>query len=208
RGRLDLEHETENARARGAARQRAAEPPHVTSERPSKPAERAKERRLAGAVGPHERDPLARAHREIDVAHDGPIAPPDREPGRPEPDTGVRRDRGAGRIERRFEIEAGAHARLFERSVKKNGPPTLAVTRPTGTSCGANAVRATVSAAITSAAPSITVAGMAVRCGAPTRRLALCGAMSPTNPMRPPTATELAVRSTASARIQRCVERA
>src|SRR6267143_4157877 len=81
------------------------------------------------------------------------------------------------------------------RSRAKTGTPTSAVTMPTGSSRGATATRAAVSAKLSSVPPPRNATGRRARWRWPHSRRPMWGTMSPTNPMTPETATAAAVRS-------------
>src|SRR5207245_9221135 len=171
RGRgLRLEQHADRADARRAFRQWPAGPADFARERTVEPRERAQQRGLARTISAHQRHALAARELERHVRQDRSIyASPDRQ-----------------------RHCAQGHARLRDSNHKNSGPPAAAVTSPTGTSRGANAVRASVSATSTSSAPISAAAGISARWRAPTTRRAACGATRPTNPTRPPTATALA----------------
>ena len=67
----------------------------------------------------------------------------------------------------------------------KNGPPTIAVITPTGTSVGARMVRATVSQTARNAAPAKKEQGISRRWSAPSRSRSACGTIRPDEADRP-----------------------
>ena len=106
------------------------------------PGERAQHRRLAGAVRPEQRQPLAPFDRERDTVDD---------PGA----RGLDRDVGGA--------DHGPTVRVVRSTSAKNGAPTKAVTTPIGSSAGASAVRATTSASTRNAAPTAIDSGTITR---------------------------------------------
>ena len=69
------------------------------------------------------------------------------------------------------------------------GAPMKAVITPMGISCGAKAVRATVSARFRKHPPASAEATTSQRCAVPTTRRMMWGMMSPTKPTSPDTDT-------------------
>src|SRR4051794_34808243 len=69
----------------------------------------------------------------------------------------------------------------------KYGAPIRAVSSPAGIWAGAITVRPSVSATLTSSAPSRTATGTTRECREPTSERARCGAIRPTNPTMKPT---------------------
>src|SRR6185503_5605916 len=128
-----------------AARERVETRPaerHVPRLRLEDARQQTDERRLTAAVRADHADDLAGGDREAHAVEHGSAPVVVTEP--------LRRDR------RRH---ASACTRLRRRSQMKNGPPRRAVTTPTGSSAGASAVRATVSAATRNVAPPRNDAG-------------------------------------------------
>src|SRR6185503_4826829 len=131
------------------------------------PGERPQERRLACAVRPDQCGDFAAMNGEVDAAEDS---------------TPAVRKRNA------FCLQYTSHDCLHN-SQRKNGPPSMVVTTPTGSSAGRTSVRAPRSAKTKSAAPPKADAGKSMRwAGVPIRRIR-CGATKPTNPMTPTKAT-------------------
>ena len=73
----------------------------------------------------------------------------------------------------------------------KYGAPIAEVSTPTGTSSGANAVRAIKSAAMTIPPPTKAETGRSDPKDEPTNRLAICGAIKPTTPIPHANATAI-----------------
>ena len=89
---------------------------------------------------------------------------------------------------------------LFERnSQMKNGPPKPEVSTPIGSSAGTTMVRATRSASSIRHAPTQAAAGSRRRWSGPTSERARCGAIRPTKPITPDSATAAPVPNAASA---------
>ena len=81
--------------------------------------------------------------------------------------------------------------------IKKNGPPIIAVTTPTGNCAGATMIRAKVSAVTRNPAPKIALSGTSWRWSGPNLSLTACGIISPTKPTRPLKLTATAVMKAA-----------
>ena len=77
---------------------------------------------------------------------------------------------------------------------KKNGEPSSAIIRPTGSSRGENKVLAKVSHAVTNAPPKIALQGIKILASLPTISRVMCGIINPTNPNIPATLTALAAK--------------
>src|SRR5688500_12859134 len=84
---------------------------------------------------------------------------------------------------------------------RKNGPPTSAVTMPTGISTGATTVRPTASHATRNVPPAITENGPSVRGFGPNTSRPTWGTTRPTNPIGPHVATTPPTMSDAAANI-------
>ena len=113
----------ERARCRGGQRRRAAAP--SSSIRPvarGEPGEGAQQRGLAGAVGPDDRDPVARADGEVDAVE------------RRRAPSSSTRDAGRRTIAGLTVTPIGSS----RRTSTKNGAPTKAVMTPIGISAGAS----------------------------------------------------------------------
>ncbi len=131
----------ELARVGARDRERAAEQLGVTGDR-------AQQRRLAGAVGADQPDDLAGAQLERRVRDDRRAGVAD----------------GRGVVGEQHGVARRAHRALPRTSSQmKNGPPSTAVTMPTGISIGAMIVRATRSASTSTIAPPSSDAGSSHR---------------------------------------------
>src|SRR5690606_28916423 len=129
---------------------------------------------LARAVGADQRQALAPVQGEVDALQHPP-------PGVPGGDA----------------VDHQAHCRRLSKTRKK-GPPTRAVTMPTGSSAGAITVLANRSATTMKVAPQARESSSSGRCLGPTVRRTACGVMSPTKPMIPATLTAAAVTRVAA----------
>src|SRR5262249_27593864 len=119
-------------------------------------------------------------------------------------DLGVEpRERGSRPVARGEAARGEDRHRLRRRSHAKSGAPTAAVTAPIGSSAGANRLRASASAATSSAAPEIAETGSRTRWSLPTARRAAWGTRSPTKPMTPANATAAPVSSEAARKTSR-----
>src|SRR5690606_15076261 len=143
------------------------------------PGEPAQQRRLAGPVGPDDRERAALGDREPDPVE--------------EPLAGDLDD----------DVVAADHPSTPRREVRstrmKNGAPKNAVTTPIGISAGAATVRARRSAAHRNAPPNSSDSGSSDRWLGPTSSRTVCGTMIPTNPISPDTLTAAAVPRDAAA---------
>ena len=106
------------------------------------PGDRAKQRRLAGAVRADEREPLPVGDRHVHGVDDRAAAELDRDAAH---------------------VDHAAPPRVVRRTRAKNGAPQNAVTTPSGISAGASAVLATTSASTRKPAPTITESGISAR---------------------------------------------
>src|SRR5699024_3455981 len=143
--------------------------------RAQRPDEQAEQRRLARSVRPEHPPHLPRTHGEVDAVKnpDPPSAPP------------------VGGITEPFGPEVSSHRAPFRRRSNhaNTGAPTAAVTMPTGNSCGANTVRASVSAQVRKIAPVSAASGSTSRWPLPTSSRTTWGNTRPTNPIAPETLT-------------------
>src|SRR5690242_8523386 len=160
--------------------------PHMPRRRHVDTGKRAQERRLARAVGADHGHRAARSQHQRYAIDQG---------------------RALAFHGERFGGER-AHVRSRRASSRmKNGPPAMAVTRPSGISAGGKTARAIASASVTTIAPTNAEAGNNGRCNGPTSQRAMWGAASPTNATSPPNATAAATitepASTASATTRR-----
>src|SRR2546430_5460656 len=164
-------------------------PPRPGGGRPTEHLRRPRVRRDEAQCDPYERG-LAAA-----------IRPDDREEV---PGAGCETHAGE-RVVRRAGVAVGDPAHVEDqlavhrrRLTAKRGTPTSAVTMPTGSSRGATATRAVVSASASRAPPARNDAGSNDRWRWPHSRRMACGTIRPTNPITPDTATAAAVSSDAA----------
>src|SRR5699024_4154113 len=145
---------------------------------------------LDGAVEADQRDPAPRAHRHGHAGQDGAAFAGDVEVAAGQGGLGRGALRVPGAVRGRG---ADRSPRLRRWTTRQDAAPSAAVTPPTGSSAGASAVRATMSARTRNAAPTSSDSGRSSRWPGPITSRTACGMTIPTNPMSPLTETTAAV---------------